>query len=99
MSVPALPAEKEAQVQELAAHIREAIKGDLEDLARLLLSKSERDLFGDTEFEVRDLMLRMGAKGYQIYLAEKKTATREPESSVRTAGKRPSSRTTGPKRP
>jgi hypothetical protein len=44
-------------------------------LARLLVSKSENDLFGDTEFQVRDLVLRVGVKAFQEHLREKKTAT------------------------
>ena len=44
-------------------------------LAALLAAKGERDLFGQTEFEVCDLVLRIGAKAYEERLREKKTVT------------------------
>lgn len=66
-------------------------------LARLLVSKEGRDLFGDTEFEVRKIVHRIGAKAYETHLAQKKTATTAPASTARTARKAPSSKATGPK--
>jgi hypothetical protein len=47
-------------------------------LARFLLSKKDQELFGPTEFEVRDLVHLLGAQAYETVLAEKKTATRGP---------------------
>ena len=47
-------------------------------------------MFGNTEFKVRDLVLRMGAKAFQEHLREKKTATEVRRSIVPAAGKRPS---------
>jgi hypothetical protein len=44
-----------------------------------MVSKSDRELFGLTEFQVRDIVLRIGAKVYQEHLREKKTATKVPE--------------------
>jgi hypothetical protein len=93
-----LSAEKEAEAQELLARIQTATQQDLLQLARLLVSTEPRTLFGPTEFAVRDLVLGVGAKAFELHLAEKKTATREPASSARTASKRPSSRVTGRKR-
>lgn len=98
MSLCTLTAEKEAEAQELAARIREALDGDAERIARLLVSKDTKDLFGQTEFDLRDLVLRLGAKTYELYLAGKKTATRAPASPARTASKRPSSKTTDRRR-
>jgi hypothetical protein len=36
-------------------------------------------LFGKTEFELRDLVLKIGAKAYEERLREKKTATTDRE--------------------
>ena len=67
--------EQEAEAQQLEAKIREAIGKEVSQLARLMVSKSDRELFGQTEFQVRDLVLRIGAKVYEEHLREKKTAT------------------------
>jgi hypothetical protein len=59
----------------LAEAIREATQEDFLRIARLLVTRKEGDLFGQTEFTIRDILLRAGAKAYQTHLAEKKTAT------------------------
>jgi hypothetical protein len=73
-----LSAEQEAQAQELAALIRQATDDDLLAMARLLVATDEKTTFGATEFRLRDLVLRAGARAYQTFLAQKKTATRGP---------------------
>lgn len=70
-----LSEEQEREAKLLEAKIRVAVEQEIADLARLLVSKSENDLFGQTEFQVRDLVLRAGAKAFQEHLREKKTAT------------------------
>jgi len=62
-----LPPAQEAQAQELATAI-----------ARDLVACDDASLFGDTEFRVRDAILRVAAKAYRQRLAQKKTATRAP---------------------
>jgi hypothetical protein len=52
---------------------------EVADLARLMVSKSDRELFGHTEYQVRDLVLRIGAKVYEEHLREKKRATKDRE--------------------
>jgi hypothetical protein len=74
-----LSAEQEAEAKVLEAKIQKAIQTEIADLARLMVSKSDRELFGLTEFQVRDLVLRVGAKVYEEHLREKKTATKAPE--------------------
>ena len=93
-----LSPELEAQAQELVARLRLLAESDLLALARLLVSKQEPELFGDTEFEVRTIVHRIGAKAYETHLAKKKMATRDRASSVPTASKEPSSRATAAKR-
>jgi hypothetical protein len=71
----ALSGEQEAEAQALALRIREIVDEEFLEVARLLVSKPEREIFGDTEFEVRDILLRAGAKALQEHLRQKKTAT------------------------
>jgi hypothetical protein len=75
MAVPQLSEEQEREAKALETKIRYAVDQEISNLARLLVSKSEGDLFGATEFQVRDLVLRVGAIAFQEYLREKKTAT------------------------
>lgn len=48
-------------------------------MARLLASKDDRELFGETEFQIRDAVHRLGAQGLDAALAErKKRGTMDP---------------------
>lgn len=98
LSQPLSP-EWEAQARELVARLRPQAEEDLLALARLLVNKPEHALFGETEFEVRDLVHRLGAKAYSAHLAGKKRGTKVPASSARTARQAPSSTVTETKRP
>lgn len=73
-----LSAEQEAEAKILEAKIQKAIQSEITELARLIVSKKDRELFGQTEFQIRDLVLRVGAKVYEEHLREKKTATKAP---------------------
>jgi len=70
-----LSEEQEREAKLLEAKIRLTVDQEISSLARLLVSKSEEDLFGATEFQVRDLVLRVGAVAFTEHLREKKTAT------------------------
>jgi len=94
-----LPPELEAKARELVSRLRPQAEEDLLALARLLVSKEDRDLFGETEFEVRDIVLNLGAKAYATRLAQKKTVTTAPESSARIASRAPSSTAIGNESP
>jgi hypothetical protein len=67
-----LSPEQEQEAKLLEAKIRLAVDQEIAGLARLLISKSEHDLFGQTEFQVRDLVLRIGAQAYEEHLHQKK---------------------------
>jgi hypothetical protein len=54
------------------ATLRQAAEADLRSLADLLASKEDRQLLGETEFEVRDLVHRIGAKALETALDERK---------------------------
>jgi hypothetical protein len=94
-----LSPELEAKAQELVARLRPQAEEDLLALARLLVSKQDRELFGETEFEVRDIVHRLGAKAYTAHLAGKKTATKAPASTAGTASTAPNSTVTVTKQP
>ena len=76
MTATALNPEQQLEAKELEAKIRLAIEKEVGALAALLAAKGERDLFGQTEFEVRDLVLRIGAKAYEERLRQKKRLRR-----------------------
>jgi len=95
MSAVILSPEQEQQAQVLAARIHDAVDHDILELARLLLSKPEHEVFGQTEFEVRDIAHQIGVTALQTHLAEKKTATGARASSVPAAARPPSSKITG----
>lgn len=76
MTAPSRTPEPVLDAKQLEAKIRLVIDKEVATLASLLAGKSDQDLFGQTEFEVRDLVLRMGAKAYEECLREKKTATK-----------------------
>lgn len=71
-----LSAEKEAEAQALAQRLRALADEELVQMARLLVSKADRDIFGDTEFQLRDILHKVGAKALAEHLRQKKTATR-----------------------
>jgi hypothetical protein len=87
----ALSPAKEAEAQALAVRLRELADEELVAMARLLVSKPEQEIFGDTEFELRDLVLKLGAKALEASLHQKKTATAAAASTVPIAAKPPSS--------
>ena len=70
-----LTPDQEAQAQRLAQELQQAAADDLLQLARTLVAKDDRHLFGQTEFQVREAVLRIAAKAYDTLLAQKKTAT------------------------
>lgn len=84
MTAP-LTDQQEALAQELAQVIHQAAGDDILHIARMLVSTDERHLFGDTEFQIRSLVLKIAAKAYNAHLAEKKTATTAAASAARTA--------------
>lgn len=73
-----MPAEHtltEEQNQE-AARIEDIIlataRTEARQIAQLLASKSNGELFGQTEFDVRDHVHRIGARAYEAVLEERK---------------------------
>ncbi|MGE5756485.1 MAG: hypothetical protein ACM35G_12380 [Planctomycetaceae bacterium] len=72
---------EQAELSDRIYHsLRQAAEADLRQLADLLASKPDRQLLGPTEFEVRDLVHRIGACAFGTALEErKKGCTRGPQ--------------------
>jgi hypothetical protein len=73
------PPEKKAEIEDLTRAIREAVDEEIEELAANLLSTDDAHLFGDNEFKIRSIALKIAAKAYEQHLARKKTDTKGPE--------------------
>jgi hypothetical protein len=67
---------QEAEAKELAEAIAPVASQEFLQPARALVGGPSP--FGQAEFTVRDILLRVGAKAYEQHLAQKKTATRGP---------------------
>jgi hypothetical protein len=72
LAVVLLNAEHEQEAQRIGKILQEKMAGDIVQLARLLVSKKDAEIFGKTEFEVRDRVHQLGAKALQTVLEERK---------------------------
>jgi hypothetical protein len=84
----ALSAEREAQAQAIYRRLQERFQAEALHLARLLASKEDARLLGDTEFQVRQRVHDLGAQVLHIALDErKKGGTEVPAPTAPIAGK------------
>ena len=67
-----LTPDQQAEADRIYQALRRAADQDLRALAELLASKPDAQLFGATEFEVRDAAHRIGAKALQAALDGRK---------------------------
>lgn len=89
--------QQEAEAQRIFQALQQATQADLLALARLLAAKSDGQLFGATEFQVRDTVQHIGARALETALqGRKKGGMTVPAASAPTAGKRPSSKDGNP---
>lgn len=87
-----LTPEQQADADALREHLMAVVASDVDGLAELLATKTDRDLFGATEFQVRDLVLAIGAKALQAAAdLRKKGATTGAPAAAPTAASPPSS--------
>jgi hypothetical protein len=94
-----LTPEQEAEAQRIYQALKQTSDADLLALARLLAGKRDHELFGATEFQVRDTVHRIGARALEAALAgRKKGGTTAPAAPARTARPRRSSTATSPRR-
>lgn len=63
-----LSAEQQAQADRILEHLRTHADKHLQELATLLASKPDSELFGKTEFEARDIINQIGADAMQAAL-------------------------------
>ena len=74
MSWSDLSTEQAELAERIYQALRQAADADLRGLAGLLASKPDRELLGQTEFEVRDRVHEIGAKAFEAALGERKKA-------------------------
>lgn len=99
MDDPALTEAQEAQAQVLYQRLKNAFDGEALRLARLLASKDDAHLLGDTEFQVRDRVHHLGTQALHVALDErKKGATKGRARPAPTATKLPAASATAKKR-
>ncbi len=70
-SAPLAP-EKQAEVDDLARAIREAIDAEISELAANLATTDDAHIFGNNEFTIRALAHKIAAKAIEQCLAQKK---------------------------
>jgi hypothetical protein len=74
-----LNSQQQEQAERIYQSLLDAAETDLRGIAELLASKPDHELLGRTEFEVRDMILDLGAKAFQAALNErKKGGTEDP---------------------
>lgn len=72
MAFDHLPEEQARRAQELYESLRAASDADLMAIAELLATKPDSQLFGATEFELRDRVHRLGANALQTAALQRK---------------------------
>ncbi len=95
----ALTPEQAELSERIYQSLRQAADSDLRGLADLLASKPDRQLLGQTEFEVRDRVHTIGAQAIETALDERKkggTKVRAPAARPVTAPASSSAGRTGP---
>ncbi|MCE9532373.1 MAG: hypothetical protein K8T89_14820 [Planctomycetes bacterium] len=72
MSELQLTPEQEAEAKQIAEIIGKNAQEEALEMARLLVSKQDSEIFGKTEFEIRDRVHRLGAHAIETALTERK---------------------------
>jgi hypothetical protein len=72
MSFAHLPEDQARRAQQLFDSLMAAAEPDLRAIAESLATKPDDQLFGRTEFELRDRVLRLGAKALQAAAQQRK---------------------------
>ena len=66
-----LDVEQEAEAQRIYERLQGAFDEELKSMARLMASKADHQLFGQTEFELRDRAHELGAKALEVAADER----------------------------
>ena len=72
MSFAHLPEEQAQRAEQLLESLKASTERDLRAIAELLASQPDDQLFGQTEFRLRDLVHRLGAKALQTAAQQRK---------------------------
>jgi hypothetical protein len=74
-----LTPEQQAMAEEIEDLLATKLRAELKAIARLLASKDNHELFGETEFPLRDLLMNFGAQSLEAALeARKKKCMKDP---------------------
>jgi len=72
------PPEMQADIEQLAREIHQAIDAEIGELAANLATTDDAHLFGDNEFTIRALAHKIAARAVERHLTRKKTDTKAP---------------------
>jgi hypothetical protein len=72
MSFAHLPEEQARRAEALYESLRAASDSDLRAMAELLATKPDSQLFGETEFQLRGMVHRFGARALQTAAQQRK---------------------------
>jgi hypothetical protein len=90
--------EEQTEVERVKQVVMKAIEGDLTEIARLMTSKGDGELFGKTEFELRDIVHRLGRNALEAAVNDrKKGGTKAAAHLAQTAASQPGSWSGGPR--
>ena len=67
-----LTMEQEAEAERILDVVAGAARAEIRQMTRLLASKSNRELFGTTEFQIREIVHGIGARAMEAALEERK---------------------------
>ena len=86
--VDGMTAEELAEVQRIHDVVLKAMDKDIWQIAQFMVTRRDDQLFGETEFTLREKALRMGAQALQATVNDrKKRATKAAASSAPIAGR------------
>lgn len=89
MEANVLTHEQESEVERIVDVVAGAARAEIRQIARLLVSKSNQELFGETEFRVRGIVHRIGTRSLEAALEErKKRGIAAPTSFARSVANR-----------
>lgn len=67
-----LPEQQAHRARDLYESLRAAVDSDIQAIAELLATKPDNQLFGETEFELRDMVHHVGANALQAAARQRK---------------------------
>lgn len=81
-----LSPEQQAEAEQIADVVLAAMRVEASRIGRLLASKGNSELFGQTEFQLREIVLGLAARALDAALSErKKGGTEDAASAARAA--------------